>query len=60
MPKAGWIFHKLSIAQKEFDESLYWLELLKETAYITETEFESISNENIELLSFFTQHYYFI
>ncbi|MFV5685712.1 four helix bundle protein [Flavobacterium sp. GB2R13] len=34
--------HKLSIAQKECDESLYWLELLKETNYISEIEFESI------------------
>lgn len=28
--------HKLAIAQKECDESLYWLELLKETKYIDE------------------------
>jgi len=27
--------HKLSISQKEADESLYWIELLKETNYIT-------------------------
>ena len=30
--KANFI-HKLSIAQKETDETLYWLELLKETTY---------------------------
>jgi four helix bundle protein len=42
--------HKLSIAQKEYDESLYWLELLKETNYISELEFESIYQQNNEVL----------
>ncbi len=42
--------HKLSIAQKECDESLYWLELLKETKYISEIEFESIYQQNNEVL----------
>jgi four helix bundle protein len=42
--------HKLSIAQKECDETLYWLELLKETNYISQVEFESMSQDNIELL----------
>lgn len=42
--------HKLSIAQKECDESLYWLELLKETNYISAIEFESIYQQNIEVL----------
>lgn len=42
--------HKLAIAQKECDETLYWLELLKATSYISETEFDSIANDNIELL----------
>lgn len=42
--------HKLSIAQKECDESLYWLELLKETNYISEMEFESIYQQNNEVL----------
>lgn len=42
--------HKLSIAQKECDESLYWLELLKETNYISELEFESIYQQNNEVL----------
>lgn len=31
--KADFI-HKLGIAQKEADETLYWLELLKETKYL--------------------------
>ncbi len=34
--------HKLSIAQKECDETCYWLELLFATNYITEQEFNSI------------------
>ncbi|MBX2899698.1 MAG: four helix bundle protein [Cyclobacteriaceae bacterium] len=42
--------HKLSIAQKECDETLYWLELLKETNYLNESEFSSMSNEATELL----------
>ena len=42
--------HKLGIAQKESDETIYWLELLKETEYINDKEFESINNEANELL----------
>lgn len=42
--------HKLGIAQKECDETMYWLELMKATDYLTEKEFESINSEAIELL----------
>jgi len=42
--------HKFSIAQKECDESCYWLELLKATKYISEDEFISIYNDATELL----------
>jgi four helix bundle protein len=42
--------HKLAIAQKECDETIYWLELLKETNFITEMEFKSINNDTIENL----------
>jgi four helix bundle protein len=42
--------HKLGIAQKECDETSYWLELLKETDYIADKEFQSINNEAVELL----------
>jgi four helix bundle protein len=42
--------HKLSISQKECDESVYWLELLKATEYINDQEFESLNNDAIELL----------
>ena len=42
--------HKLSIAQKECDETCYWLELLKEANYISEKEFISIYDDALELL----------
>lgn len=42
--------HKLAIAQKECDETLYWLELLKDSGYIKQKEFESIFNDANELL----------
>lgn len=42
--------HKLSISQKETDETLYWLELLNETDYISEKEFASLSKDCTELL----------
>jgi four helix bundle protein len=42
--------HKLAISQKECDETIYWLELLKETGYTTDIEFESMNTDAIELL----------
>ncbi len=42
--------HKLAIAQKECDETIYWLELLLSTEYLKKSEFESINMEAIELL----------
>jgi four helix bundle protein len=42
--------HKLGIAQKECDETCYWLELLRETEYINEIEYNSIYNDATELL----------
>jgi len=47
--KADFI-HKLSIAQKECDETVYWLELLVETEYLSKVEFKSIYDEATELL----------
>lgn len=47
--KADFI-HKLAIAQKECDETLYWLELLNETDFIQENEFNSIENDAKEIL----------
>jgi four helix bundle protein len=42
--------HKLGIAQKECDESLYWLELLQKSSYIAENEYYSLSFDAEELL----------
>ena len=42
--------HKLGIAQKECDESQYWLELLLATDYISEQEFTNLNSKAIELL----------
>jgi four helix bundle protein len=42
--------HKLSIAQKECDETYYWLELLFKSEYLSKNEFDSINKECIELL----------
>ncbi len=47
--KADFI-HKLSIAQKECDETIYWIELLYQTKFINQLEFESIYNQANELL----------
>lgn len=47
--KADFI-HKLAIAQKECDESCYWLELFYATNYITEKQFNSIHKDCLELL----------
>ena len=42
--------HKLSISQKECDETMYWLELLKETDYISTKEFNTIYPQCVEVL----------
>lgn len=47
--KADFI-HKLGIAQKECDESIYWLELLVETEFLRPEEFESIKADAESLL----------
>ena len=43
--------NKLSVALKECNETYYWLNLLKDTGYINETEYESIGNDCKELLA---------
>lgn len=42
--------HKMSIALKEASETEYWLNLLKDTDYINEKMFLSLSNDCIELI----------
>ena len=46
--------HKMAIAQKECNESLYWLELLYESEYLTKNEFDSIYPGAEELLKMIT------
>jgi four helix bundle protein len=46
--------HKLSIAQKEINEAIYWLELLRATGYLEEPQFESIHKEAIEIIKILT------
>ena len=46
--KADFI-HKLSISLKESDETDYWLELLKDSNYISLIDFKKLSNQNTDL-----------
>jgi four helix bundle protein len=46
--------HKLSIAQKECNETLYWLELLKATGYLVETQFASLYQDAEEIMHMLT------
>jgi four helix bundle protein len=46
--------HKLAIAQKEINESMYWLELLKETNYLNVNEFEAIHKDAVEIIKLLT------
>jgi len=41
--------HKMAIAQKESNESGYWLELLYQADYLTQEEYTSIIKDNEEL-----------
>ena len=42
--------HKLSIAQKECDETIYWIDLLKITEYLNDTVSKDLTSEGMELL----------
>ena len=46
--------HKMGIARKELNETLYWLELLLQTEYITQTEYNSLSADAIEIIKILT------
>lgn len=46
--------HKLSIARKECNETMYWLELLLKTELIDFSMFESLNNNAIELMNLLT------
>jgi four helix bundle protein len=42
--------HKMNIALKEANETLYWLELLHQAEYIVDQSFASIQKDNEELV----------
>jgi four helix bundle protein len=46
--------HKLSIAQKETNETLYWVELLHATNYFDKGIFESIHADTVEIYKIIT------
>jgi len=46
--------HKLGIAQKEINETIYWLELLRATDYLGESEFQSINQNALEIIKILT------
>ena len=46
--------HKMAIAQKEINETIYWIELLKETKYINDKQFESINKDAVEIIKIIT------
>ena len=51
---------KMKIALKEANETQYWLQLLRETKYITDKEFSSIHGDLVEILKILTaicKHY---
>ena len=41
---------KLSISQKETSETIYWLELLHESEYLKDNEFDSVYSDAEELI----------
>ena len=41
---------KMSISLKEASETKYWLELLHETEYITDAQFDSLLDDNTKLI----------
>ena len=43
--------NKMYIALKEANETKYWLDLLKDTEYIEEVQYDSISNDCKELVA---------
>jgi four helix bundle protein len=46
--------HKMAIAQKEINETIYWLELLKETDYLKAEQFETLHKDAVEIIKLIT------
>lgn len=51
--KADFI-HKMAIAQKEINETIYWLELLNATEYLSLEMFNSLNNDAVEIIKMIT------
>lgn len=45
---------KMNIALKEAGETDYWIEVIHSAKYLTETEYESMKNDNDELIKLLT------
>ncbi len=46
--------HKMAIAQKEINESIYWLELMNATEYINKEQFDSLNKDAVEVIKIVT------
>lgn len=46
--------HKMAIAQKEMNENLYWLELLRESDYLSSEQFDSVNKDAVEIIKLIT------
>ena len=46
--------HKMAIAQKEINETIYWLELLFSTDFLSKEQFESVNSDAVELIKLIT------
>lgn len=46
--------HKMSIAQKEMNESMYWLDLLKNTGYLNIEQYDSMNLDATEIIKLIT------
>lgn len=42
--------HKMNVALKEANETLYWLRLLHDTSFVTDAEYNSINDDAVELI----------
>jgi len=46
--------HKMAIAQKEINETIYWLELLEATEYINKKQFAKLNDDAVEIIKITT------
>jgi four helix bundle protein len=46
--------HKLAIAQKEINETIYWLEVLHAVEFLSHEQFNSLNRDAVELIKLLT------